>query len=520
MNRSLSEETTMRPLALLTVAALASGLAAQPVVNELAELSAPGLDPADSFGNAMVITDQALAVSATGDGDAAMNAGAVYFFNTQSYAFERKVVPPTGEPTQRFGSSLASFDNAVYVGAPFAWDGDEVARGKVYQYGSNGIGPVAAYEPQPITPTPNEDLFGWSIAAESGYVAIGAPGDDRNGNFAGVVYIYPGASQLVLAQPDDAAEWDRFGWAVAVDGEILVVGAPSDAFNGPSAGAVYLFEADTGDQILKIPSPYGAPASSDFGRFVDIRGNRIIVGAARADVAGTIDVGQLFSYTFDAVSQTVSLDGVLNDPTPANNDRFGFSGAIGNSVTVVGTPSNDPTGESFVFSNGVGSAFAQFRPSDTSGLGQFGDAIDSDGQRFAIGAPNSSGGGRAFVFERPFEILVQPRDFLAVPTELIEIGIDLGVVQQPVTYLWRRDGIALTADDGVQGLNTPVISFIADRTRDGLYDCVVTSGSVQLKSDPALVAVRDTCPADQNNDGLATPADFNAWILNYNRGCD
>ena len=36
-----------------------------------------------------------------------------------------------------------------------------------------------------------------------------------------------------------------------------------------------------------------------------------------------------------------------------------------------------------------------------------------------------------------------------------------------------------------------------------------------------VIAFNNQAPeCDQNGDGLCTPADFNAWILNFNAGCD
>ncbi|MEO1582940.1 MAG: hypothetical protein AAFR96_00005, partial [Planctomycetota bacterium] len=61
----------------------------------------------------------------------------------------------------------------------------------------------------------------------------------------------------------------------------------------------------------------------------------------------------------------------------------------------------------------------------------------------------------------------------------------------------------------VASANPAVIIFAAADTSLSL-DRV----SVDTRSSEA-----DSCAADANGDGLVTPADFTAWILNFNTGC-
>ncbi|MEO0632344.1 MAG: choice-of-anchor Q domain-containing protein, partial [Planctomycetota bacterium] len=56
-----------------------------------------------------------------------------------------------------------------------------------------------------------------------------------------------------------------------------------------------------------------------------------------------------------------------------------------------------------------------------------------------------------------------------------------------------------TADTGVARIG-PVIDM-------GAFEFNVNSGVAE-------------CPADQNFDGQLTPADFTAWVINFNAGCD
>ena len=64
----------------------------------------------------------------------------------------------------------------------------------------------------------------------------------------------------------DGAVDDNFGDAVAVDGDIIVVGASYDDDNGPSTGSAYIFERDAGGtdnwgRRPRSPPPTGSQAT-------------------------------------------------------------------------------------------------------------------------------------------------------------------------------------------------------------------------------------------------------------------
>eukprot|EP01043_Picozoa_sp_COSAG02_P030125 COSAG02_NODE_1909_length_10419_cov_238.761725_8_plen_150_part_01 len=88
---------------------------------------------------------------------------------------------------------------------------------------------------------PGYDYFGNSVALSGDVALIGAPGDYRSDeSYAGAVYVFtweagggggggggaPGAwveSQQLLAS--DGAGGDRFGWSVALSGDVALIGA-------------------------------------------------------------------------------------------------------------------------------------------------------------------------------------------------------------------------------------------------------------------------------------------------------
>ncbi len=53
-------------------------------------------------------------------------------------------------------------------------------------------------------------------------------------------------------------------------------------------------------------------------------------------------------------------------------------------------------------------------------------------------------------------------------------------------------------------------------TGEVVIGAVIDMGAYEFDSGPAA----PDCPADQNFDGIVSPADFSAWVSNYNAGCD
>ncbi|MDP6539607.1 MAG: FG-GAP repeat protein [Planctomycetota bacterium] len=80
----------------------------------------------------------------------------------------------------------------------------------------------------------------------------------------------PGLAQhgLVKLTATDGAPGDVFG-TVAVHGERVLVGADQDDDHGSASGAAYVFDADTGEQLLKLTASDGA-AGDRFGGSVGV----------------------------------------------------------------------------------------------------------------------------------------------------------------------------------------------------------------------------------------------------------
>ncbi|HRH68501.1 MAG TPA: T9SS type A sorting domain-containing protein [Flavobacteriales bacterium] len=101
-------------------------------------------------------------------------------------------------------------------------------------------------------------LFGWCVAMDEDLLVVGAPGADDPGPNSGAVYVFSrnagGLGQweeVQRLQVADLASGARFGsWLEWRDG-LLLVGAPNDAVNGVVAGSIYTFRRNTDGQFVQ-----------------------------------------------------------------------------------------------------------------------------------------------------------------------------------------------------------------------------------------------------------------------------
>ncbi|MEN0111463.1 MAG: hypothetical protein AAF805_12140 [Planctomycetota bacterium] len=128
----------------------------------------------------------------------------------------------------------------VILGAPFQDGRDrDVGAASVFdaETGSS-IGTLTAFDGLA------RDEFGWSVALDDGTALVGAPGNSATAFDSGGAYLLDVGTGFPLAKltVPDGARSDRFGDAVAFDGDRVLIGAPWDDDNGDRSGSAYLIE--------------------------------------------------------------------------------------------------------------------------------------------------------------------------------------------------------------------------------------------------------------------------------------
>jgi hypothetical protein len=192
-----------------------------------------------------------------------------------------------------------------------------------------------------------------------------------------------------------AAQTDAgLGRCVAMDGELVVVGAPQDSLGRQGSGVVQVFEAATGRLLHVLPNPKPSERCF-FGDSVGISGSWVVVGAPFDDTGG-IDLGRAYVFDLSGARPTVPVH-TLNNPGTGVGHEFGESVAISGTRVVVYAPTAD-------HATGVGSAYvydlAQATPrvpvailrKPTRSLPNY-TPVAISGTRVVIGDPEDETGG-------------------------------------------------------------------------------------------------------------------------------
>ncbi len=207
----------------------------------------------------------------------------------------------------------------------------------------------------------------------------------------------------------DADPNDQFGHAVALTGDVLLVGAPAHA--PQSAGAAYIIRrqpsGDWAPEQLLVPT--GLAPSSQFGFSVAASADVCVVGAP-TDPTASFDAGAAYVYRYD-----VGMGAWLPDATLFSFDRdpldeFGHSVAIddaGELITVGAWHDSDngtKSGSVHVY-RWSGSSWdheAKLIGSDVTIEDKFGEACDVSGDVIVVGArgddESATTGGAVYVY--------------------------------------------------------------------------------------------------------------------------
>lgn len=342
----------------------------------------------DQFGISVAVDGTTAIVGAIGTsefypwlrGPAHFTSGAAYLIDTTSGAELFKLSSPDGQARDNFGASVAIFGSIVIVGVPYdddhgsgsgsayAYDsrtgqmiykltasdaGTEANFGKAVAIGGNKVVVGAndsAYvfdaatgdELTKLSPASKSvEQFGYSVAVSGTHAIIGAPYESSAGRLTGSAYVFDltTGSEVMRLTGESGGGDDLFGTSVAIDGNLALVGAPSETAD--QAGAAYLFDIGNGGEARSLFSPdpshydhYGNAKYDGFGHSVALSNDLAIVGAPWADESQSGAGGA--AHLFD-VSSGRHLSRISSNDSRVTS--FGESVAINNSIAIIGGPS-------------------------------------------------------------------------------------------------------------------------------------------------------------------------------------
>ncbi len=456
-----------------------------------------------------------------------------------------------------------------------AWGAPGLDAGAVYfAHRAGGIwSPASRVFPASSSPQANGEGFGSAVDIEGVVAVIGAPTFDTSTAVncgAAYVYRYDGSAWVFETRlfafdvpgTVNPIGGETFGRSVAISGETIVVGGPQNT--GGGRACVYRFNGSSWDHWQRLLHPSGV-GGDQFGRAVDVHGNRIVVGAPYDDHSGFTDVGS--AVVFEENSGVWSqLGATQTTPFATNYTLFGTSVAISGDTMLAGAP-GEFSGQGLVWChewNGAGWSAFGFNPAPTTG---FGTAVAIYGDIAVGGAPAHDlpglvDAGEAYVYERTAGVWsANPTAYLQAPAPAAQdwfgssvsvSGVDVAIgapgngsagaayvnpVACPPPPPQRP--LAFTAPAGFTagGRSTRVV--IADFDADGNLDVAAVDGSTPsvqtvhvywgdgaggfdpaVWSDGLTAGPSDVAAADFDDDGyvdlaVASAAGSAIWFFQY-----
>jgi choice-of-anchor B domain-containing protein len=307
---------------------------------EAAQVTGRDVAIGDEFGAALAVDGTVLVVGAPG---AAEGRGATYVFerNDDGAWVERaKLASADGAPGDRAGSSVALRGSVLVVGSP----GRDSSRGAARVYRRSGQGAWAEQGRLPATLTPG-DRFGSAIALTSERIVVGAPGL-LPGGFGppaspprpGAAFVYrPGQGGAWQEDARLTAEGDTtvvsLGTAVLIDGQEVLLGSP---MANRGAGAVIRFGRE--GNAWKVVGRIRAAAPERpafFGAALVKDGGDLLVGAPLAfQQAGAVHVMRRGAEGWTEAQK-------FSVPAVGFGGAFGRALAASSGMAMVGAPTAD-----------------------------------------------------------------------------------------------------------------------------------------------------------------------------------
>jgi len=287
------------------------------------------------------------------------------------------------------------------------------------------------------------DLFGRAVALSGDTAVIGAAGDDDHGTTSGSAYVFVKTGDTWALQQkltaSDGAEGDRFGDSVAVEGDLVFVGATgvdeyrptSGCGNGGlcnDVGATYVFTRDAagqwteqqrlmGSNLVGIDPYFGyrkGDSAEKFGSSISVSGDTVLIGARDGETRVDESAPSLASHSDGVAYVFVRVSGQWVEQTKlvasdgGSHDSFGGSVSLSGSTALIGAygdaDNGSFTGSAYVFveNNGVWTQHQKLTASGGQFNDRFGLSVSLEGNTAIIGAQGygTNDAGAAFVYVR------------------------------------------------------------------------------------------------------------------------
>lgn len=255
-----------------------------------------------------------------------------------------------------FNTGATNDYDAINGGVDFAQFGRDVAVDGIYAYGNQKTTKTIytfKRTGSSWTQVDADNVAGnfmeyVSLSASDTYIIAGAASDVTNTK--GFVHLFKRNGDVVdfYGTINGEQVGDNFGISNDIDGDYMAVGA-----DGKGPGAVYIYRNNNGNweqvQLIQEPTLPDNSLTDRFGNAVAIKGDYLIVGAKDHKVGGVNSQGMAFLFkksgnTFDYVD-FLNIPGGLG----VFNDDFGFSVDLTTDDILIGAPYHDGHGAVFFY---------------------------------------------------------------------------------------------------------------------------------------------------------------------------
>lgn len=246
---------------------------------------------------------------------------------------------PAALVAQGTGTKLTASDAAPgrHFGRSVSMDGDYMA------IGASGAAYVFRRSGEQWIEQAKLSGPGKRVAISADRIVIGNVGDDEGAPNGGAALVFrrEGTKWVEEARlsPSDAEEDDLFGASVAIEGDVIVAGAPGDDDAGLDAGPVYVFRRN-GTLWVQEQKLFVSDARMDdgLGGSVAISGDVLIVAARRIHS----DASPRKAYIFRRNGTSWLQEQELTATEPQSVLQYAMSVALSGNIAVVGAPSPPP----------------------------------------------------------------------------------------------------------------------------------------------------------------------------------
>lgn len=327
------------------------------VWQEHRQLLPPNLSPNTGFGDALMLRGDRLVIGAPFDNQAAAFAGAVFVYErnaggTDNWGFVRKLLPVGALANDRVGTSVALDGDMIVAGAPRSDDAGSNS-GSAYVFSRNAGGRGAWGQVARLTAADGnaDHYFGDAVAVSGDVVVIGATYASGAASQSGAAYVYArdfggvGAwGQAAKLAASDGHSGDHFGMNLSMSGLTLVVGAPDAETIYNNYGAAYVFGRDVNDPTAwtfqqKI-SGSDLEDSPNFGIDVEVRGDWLIAGDDSDNQNGS-DAGAAYLFNRDSKGLWHQSHKFVSSTLSAGAAYFGRSVALSSDTAIIAAPYDD-----------------------------------------------------------------------------------------------------------------------------------------------------------------------------------